>query len=76
VKRADSGLYFSTYAYQGSFKLTNGKVENQAIAKDSLLKDIEKSMNESRNALKAANLGSSTPSFEESGFEKLVVSYQ
>ncbi|MDD6449050.1 MAG: hypothetical protein PUF78_04950 [Lachnospiraceae bacterium] len=75
-KRADSGLYFSTYAYQGTFKLTNGKVENQAITKDSLLTDIEKSMNGSGKVLKAANPGSGTPSFEESGFEKLLVSYQ
>ena len=39
-KRTDSGEYYPQYAYQGIFKINDGKVENHALNKEPLREDL------------------------------------
>lgn len=60
-KRGDSGLFFSQYAYQGTFKISDGVVENAAITDEPLQDNISQIFSENSqlsNKAKAYNKNS------------------
>lgn len=69
-KRVDSGKYYSLYAYQGTFKVNNGLVENIALNNDEPLKiDITNTFNMSS---KTSNLESSGNTISEGVFAEKI----
>lgn len=72
-QRPDSGKYFSTYAYQGTFRIENGTVQNQAITGEPLFSDIEKKMQVSNRNLKSSNALNGTDSMNVAAFEGLLL---